>query len=252
LLLIQIGLLLGPGLAYDFLSGIEHGVSYGVATLVFFSFHAFQGYRLHDMYWDLLADRAREVKRTHELESAQEMLRYRATHDQLTGLVNRGQILSVLEREIERATRSGTPLGIVMLDLDHFKEVNDQFGHLGGDEVLCGVAKRLQASVRPYDAVGRYGGEEFLIVLPGCDIEESAASAERIRERIEDQPLVLLKAQARVTASFGVSVFLPERDTNKRQMIGRADKALYLAKQRGRNRVEVFVPQPKVLTSATL
>jgi diguanylate cyclase (GGDEF)-like protein len=246
LLWVHLLLLFGPALPYDFLAGTQHGRSNGLATFALLGFLLLQGHRLHGMYWSLLLDRALEVQRTEELEaataaaeSAQERLRHQATHDTLTGVMNRAEVLRVFEREFEHALRTGTSLGVLMLDLDHFKEVNDRYGHQDGDEVLRSVAERVRCSVRSYDSVGRYGGEEFLIVFPGCGLEQCVQSAERIRKAIGSDPVSLSHTQTLITASFGVTVVDRSMDTDQRQPIGRADKALYAAKKNGRNRVEI-------------
>lgn len=245
-LLAQLLLLLAPVTAYEFVLGSIHGLSLGLATLVFLGFHVVQGYRLNCVHWKLISSRALERERMKELEDAkaaaeqaQEKLHYQATHDTLTNVMNHAQILRVFDRELERAIRGRVPLGILMLDLDFFRRVNEEYGHLGGDEVLRAVAERMRGSLRSYDAVGRYGGEEFLIVLPGCDAKDSAASAERIRQAIAGEPVLHERAQVMVTASFGVTVFDPKNDSGLRQLIARADKALYRAKRKGKNRVEV-------------
>ena len=116
------------------------------------------------------------------LVQAREAMRFKATHDTLTGVWNRGAILETLEREVWRSRREGPSLGVLIADLDHFKSVNDTYGHLAGDAVLREVTKKMQADVRPYDAVGRYGGEEFLVLLPGCSGSETRDKAERLRE----------------------------------------------------------------------
>lgn len=125
----------------------------------------------------------RLLKLQQELIQAREELRFRATHDVLTGVLNRGALLEMLHRELERGARSGTATAVLMLDLDHFKQVNDTYGHLAGDAVLREVARRMMEVVRSYDFIGRYGTEEFLIVLPGCDrkqVEHSAPSASAV------------------------------------------------------------------------
>jgi diguanylate cyclase (GGDEF)-like protein len=250
LLSVQLVLLFGLALPYELFARVPHGLSLGLATLVFVGFLLIQGHRLHGMYWDLLAERASEMQRMRELEAAkaaseraQEQLRYQATHDILTGVVNRAEILRICGREVERAMRQGTSLGVVMIDLDHFKQVNDRFGHLGGDEVLRCVSERVAGNLRPYDAVGRYGGEEFLVVLPSCDRQQSAVTAERIRSAIAGYPVRAAQTPTRITASFGVTVLDPTADTDQLQMIARADSALYEAKKNGRNRVAVEFPR---------
>lgn len=154
-------------------------------------------------------------------------------------MMNRGQIINAYEQELDRSLHNGRPFGVVMVDLDNFKQVNDQFGHLGGDEVLRTAAARVRQSVRSSDIVGRYGGEEFLILLPGCDAEECAMSAERVRLAIEGKPVAHEGSNIRVTGSFGVAVFDPDTETGHLHMISRADKALYEAKRKGKNRVEI-------------
>ena len=250
LLSLQLGLLFGPAIPYEFLTSAPHDLSLGLATLAFAQFLILQGHRLHGMYWDLLSDRALEVRRTQELEAAktaaeraQEQLRYQANHDILTGVMNRAGILGVCGRELERAVRLQTSLGLLMIDLDHFKQVNDRFGHLGGDEALRCIAERIASNLRSYDALGRYGGEEFLIVLPSCELEQAAIAAERIRESIEANPVPLGRAAAKITASFGVTVLDAENDTEQRQLIARADAALYEAKRSGRNCVAMQPPR---------
>jgi diguanylate cyclase (GGDEF)-like protein len=242
----QLLLLLAPVIVYECQLGSSYGLSIGLATLVFFAFHMIQGHRLHGMYWALSASRASEKQRIRELEAAtsmaeraQKRLQYQATHDALTDMMNRGQIISAFERQLEQSFRGGTPFGVVMVDLDNFKQVNDQFGHLGGDEVLRTAAARVRQSVRSTDTVGRYGGEEFLILLPGSDAEDCAASAERVRLAFESEPVIHESSQIRVTGSFGVAVFDPDTETGHLHMIARADKALYEAKRRGKNRVEI-------------
>ncbi|MBI3681482.1 MAG: diguanylate cyclase [Acidobacteria bacterium] len=190
----------------------------------------------------------RILKLQAELVAAREALREQATHDALTGLWNRRSILESLEREQIRAAREGAPVGLLMLDLDHFKKVNDTYGHLAGDMVLQEAARRLQLSVRQYDGVGRYGGEEFLVVLPGCDEPALRGRAEAMRSAIAAQPFRSADQMLSVTASFGATVFLPRQLVDTGQLIRIADEALYEAKRLGRNRV-IFrssVPEPSL------
>ncbi len=169
--------------------------------------------------------------------AASEAFRYQATHDSLTGLWNRAAILDILRRELARGQREDTPIGIVVVDLDHFKSVNDNHGHQAGDVVLQEAARRMVAAVRDYDAVGRYGGEEFLIVLSGCDTETTTRQAERIREAIGAEEMDAGPARLRVTASMGVVT--SSISTESEAMFRSADAALYRAKRGGRNRVEL-------------
>jgi two-component system, cell cycle response regulator len=175
-----------------------------------------------------------------DLLAAQEALKFRATHDSLTGIDNRAAIMEALDREISRQLRDNRPFGIVLADIDHFKNVNDTYGHLSGDDVLRMVAERLRNSTRPYDSVGRLGGEEFLIVAPSSDISGTLALAERIRKDIESQSVLAQSGSIRVTVSLGIAVsFHPPCDV--KTLLQLADDALYRAKANGRNRSKVAV-----------
>lgn len=171
-----------------------------------------------------------------------EALREQATHDPLTKLWNRHAILDILERELNRATREGAPLGLLMADLDHFKRINDTYGHLAGDAALREVAQRMRASLRSYDAVGRYGGEEFLVVLPGSNESQSLHLAERIREQIGTEPVAAAEGALRITLSVGVTGWNGESALSPELLIRAADNALYRAKSTGRNRIEWGAP----------
>ena len=158
-----------------------------------------------------------------------------ASNDPLTGLQNRRRTTERLESEIARARRYGTPLSVALCDVDHFKHVNDRFGHNMGDEVLVEVAKGLMASLREVDLVGRWGGEEFLVVLPDTEPHGALVAGERLRLGVE-AIAPFAEGPERVTCSVGVSAFQPEDSTT--EFIDRADQALYRAKKNGRNRVE--------------
>jgi diguanylate cyclase (GGDEF)-like protein len=166
----------------------------------------------------------------------QEQLRIEATHDVLTGTLNRRAILSLLERQAAQATRHPSQVGILLLDLDHFKKVNDSHGHTTGDDVLTETAKRLAAPLRRYDALGRYGGEEFLIVLPRCDLERTAEIAERVRLSVSTTPIDTSAGKIAITASIGAAA-MDHGPVSAHELIQRADQALYDAKALGRNRV---------------
>ena len=194
----------------------------------------------------------RIVELQRELLAAREALRDQATRDALTRLWNRGTILAALQRELARGSREGEPLSLAIMDLDHFKVVNDTFGHLAGDEVLREAARRMNGAVRSYDGVGRYGGEEFLILLPGCDGASALEQAERLRQLICAEPVVIGELVHTVTASFGVTSVVPGPSTSSEQMIDRADQALYLAKSRGRNRVEFFQAKTETTSPTAL
>jgi len=170
-----------------------------------------------------------------QLLHTREALRDQATHDGLTKLLNRGAILEVLRTEIARAERERHPLSVLMLDLDRFKSINDVHGHLIGDMVLREAAQRMRAAGRRYDSVGRYGGEEFLVVLPGCGLDDARSQAERLRETIAGTPFASDSQPLRVTISVGVSC---AHDHDADILIREADEALYRAKSLGRNRVE--------------
>ena len=180
-----------------------------------------------------LQARLRSGMRIVELE---EKLRRQATLDALTGLLNRGAIMERLEIEMERAGREGESLCVAMVDLDHFKQVNDTCGHSAGDTVLREAAKRMSSVLRPYDVIGRYGGEEFIIVFVRCEEDTASAIAERIREAISNEPVNTGSQGISITASIGVSQVVPS--TNADTAIREADDALFRAKQLGRNRVE--------------
>jgi two-component system cell cycle response regulator len=176
-----------------------------------------------------------------ELIEAQEALRVQATRDSLTRLWNRHAIFEILARESCRGRRDNKPLGVVMGDLDHFKQINDTYGHIAGDAVLREVGSRLEHLLRPYDSVGRYGGEEFLALLPGCNAEHTLERAEGIRDRIGKTPVVIDGGEVNVTISFGVTAVPPGAEASSEQIIRVADEALYRAKENGRNRSELAV-----------
>ncbi len=172
-----------------------------------------------------------------ELVSARETLRYQATHDDLTGLLNRPAALEALRSELERSGRQESPLCLMLADFDHFKDINDRYGHTIGDAVLCETARRMRAAVRTYDIVGRYGGEEFLFILPGCDAQSATRQAERLRSVIAGQPIELPRVTISFTISVGVVVKYDATIKDLDALIQAADAALYEAKLRGRDRV---------------
>ena len=172
-----------------------------------------------------------------QLISAREALRDQASHDQLTGLWNRAAVLDILDNELARAQRQCAPLGLIVADLDNFKQINDTYGHSAGDEVLRLAAKAMRDSVRRYDAVGRYGGEEFLIVLPGCDASNAVVHAERLRTAVARISLQMPGGTIQPTMSLGVAVAGDQVATDSCALIEAADTALYRAKHEGRNRV---------------
>jgi diguanylate cyclase (GGDEF)-like protein len=190
------------------------------------------------------------MERTAQLEvekqgllRAREALQFQAAHDSLTGLWSRGAILEQLSREVERAIREKTVLSVILGDLDNFKVINDTYGHVCGDFVLREAAKCLGRLMRGYDAAGRYGGEEFLVLLPGLDAAKNPDRAQELVDAIALQPIDHNGTGITVTCSFGVTVFRPWLGrTTIGELIARADNALYQAKRRGRNRVEFDQP----------
>jgi two-component system, cell cycle response regulator len=176
------------------------------------------------------------------LVSARESMRHAATHDNLTGLMNRGEIVAMLTRELERARRDRKPVGVILGDIDHFKKVNDTFGHLFGDEALREIGRRLRAHLRVYDGVGRYGGEEFLLILPDCDLAAAMHRANDLREFIASTPVTYSGAETPITMSMGVAISHGDGQSEVEALLNQADAGLYRAKQKGRNRVEHFTP----------
>ena len=173
-----------------------------------------------------------------KLLSTQQSLHFAATHDFLTNLWNRAEIISFLERELARSRREGRPIGIVLLDVDHFKAINDSLGHGGGDAVLKELGRRLRSQLRSYDGLGRYGGEEFLLVLPGCDLETTSNRAESIRHSVAGLPFVTDWGRSLVTVSMGVTVAQCPTVKAYQAYLQDADMALYRAKHKGRNCIE--------------
>jgi two-component system, cell cycle response regulator len=180
----------------------------------------------------------------------QQSLRFAATHDFLTNLLNRSEVLAALEREIARGGREHKSMSIILSDIDHFKRVNDTLGHAAGDEVLKEVARRLKLDLRPYDFVGRYGGEEFLILLPGCNLENGARRADTIRSLVCKDPIQTPFGTASVTLSMGVTETSACRKCSVSEFLHEADLSLYEAKKKGRNRVEVFSPSARSSAAA--
>lgn len=162
-----------------------------------------------------------------------------ALTDSLTEIYNRRYLMQRMLEEIERANKKKSKVSIFMIDVDYFKRINDEFGHLTGDQVLVLIAQIIKANTREIDIVGRYGGEEFCIVLPDTDKEGALLAAERIRGAVATTPLKVYDAQLKVTVSIGIATF-PKDGLQISELIDRADHALYKAKEHGRNRIENF------------
>jgi two-component system cell cycle response regulator len=175
-----------------------------------------------------------------ELMATREALRVQATHDALTGIPNRAGVLDALHTELCRASREGGAMAVLMGDVDRFKSINDAYGHQTGDEILREAAHRMKSAMRAYDMVGRYGGEEFLAVLPGCHAEGARAQGERIRASFAAETFLARGESLPVTCSFGVSWREVADPSDADALIREADMALYAAKANGRNRVECY------------
>ena len=162
-----------------------------------------------------------------------------ASTDHLTGVLNRRAFIERMEAEIHRSGRQGTPFSLLLVDIDHFKEINDRFGHQAGDLVLKKFVEALSESVRPYDFVGRYGGEEFVVALAGTDGAQAGRVAERMRKGVEEMKIGQADGPQtiQITASFGVASSLPGAEETVDSLTRRADEAMYRAKDGGRNRV---------------
>jgi len=185
-----------------------------------------------------------------QLVAARDSLRDLATHDSLTGCWNRRTILETLGNEINRAYRQKSSVGVVFIDLDNFKSINDTHGHLAGDRVLREAAHTMAALARPYDSLGRYGGEEFLLILPGCDRMNAVSHAGRMRLALADHVVKTSTVDIRFTASFGVTVAERDARADLNGLIQAADAAMYRAKRAGRNRVEFAAFGESLLASA--
>ncbi len=180
----------------------------------------------------------RIVDLQNELISARETLRLQAMQDPLTQILNHGAILDALLNEINRSQREQQPLSLILADLDGFKAVNDTYGHVAGDQVLIEVARRMRNCLRSYDSIGRYGGEEFLVVLPNSDESQALGLAERIRVAISSEPFRFSHVDLTVTVSQGVTTWMDPDSIPIERLIQSADRALYGVKHSGRNAVQ--------------
>lgn len=222
---VYIILLTAKGQKQDIIEGLEAGADDFVA----------KPFDPHELRARLRAG-LRIVELHEQLISTREQLRVEATHDSLTGLWNRAAILEILQRELARSQRAGTPVAVVLADLDHFKYINDTRGHLAGDAVLREVTRRMSTSIRIYDAIGRYGGEEFLIVTPGVGLAGAVNQAERLRAGVSREPVDTFDGAFSVTLSLGVAASSEAKEAD--ELVRAADTALYRAKNAGRNRTE--------------
>lgn len=184
----------------------------------------------------------RILKMQQELIAAREALRDQATRDPLTMVRNREGIISFLHKEVGRASRSREPLTVMMMDVDNFKSTNDNYGHLAGDAILVEVSRRIEASIRSYDAVGRYGGDEFLVVLPNCDAESGLSLAQRIRRQVTSPSYAMPDESYSTDLSVGVATTSKGAGLSVNGLIGAADAALIHAKRLGKNRAELYTP----------
>lgn len=188
------------------------------------------------------------------LMQACEATKFEATHDQLTGLLNRPAILEGFHAEWERSRRTECNLGIALIDVDNFKDVNDEYGHLAGDAVLRETAKCMSGALRPYDLIGRYGGEEFLLVLPDCNLSQAYTVAERLRSAVFTRP-VFIESRSEplsITVSIGVAATHCAQLTEN-MLLQAADVAMYRAKQSGRNTTEqalITIPEQRLVHAA--
>ena len=189
--------------------------------------------------WGSIRDITERKQVEAELQAAKAVAEEAATHDPLTGLWNHNRIIEILMEELSRSDRQGGPVSLAMVDLDHFKEINDTYGHVVGDEVLREVALRLQRAIRVYDAVGRFGGEEFMVVLPGTEGATAEAAAERIRTEISRERVLTSAGTLQITASLGLVTSVGDLLHDATALLVAADTAMYSAKVAGRDRVTI-------------
>lgn len=182
--------------------------------------------------------------REKQQEEALENLSEQATHDPLTGIFNRRYMDRILPDEISLSRQNGSTLGLIMADVDHFKQVNDEYGHKAGDLVLQSLAVLLKKCVRTADVVCRYGGEEFVIIMPGATLSTLGRTAEEIRSRCQAMYLTYDGQEIKVTISLGVAAY-PQHGSHADEVLVHADNALYCAKEQGRNRVVVYLPESR-------
>ena len=212
----------------DFIVGMEAGADN----------YIIKPFKLNELRLRLRAAK-RIIELQNELIADRDAFRTQSSHDSLTGLWNHREILHILAQELSRAEREEQCVGVIMDDIDFFKKINDTYGHLTGDVVLRSIAETLHSLMRSYDYIGRYGGEEFLVVLPECCLEYAEAFAERLRLKVSSECIVTPVGKIPVTISFGVTASGRKGNKDAESLVDTADKALYRAKENGRNRVEV-------------
>ncbi|MDQ7784474.1 MAG: GGDEF domain-containing protein [Desulfomonilaceae bacterium] len=218
-------------------------VDYASSPTIIISFVGIICFLAYGIYLSRMMKEVRQAEDVREnlisfLTQAQDALHYQATHDSLTGLWNRAAILECFEQELARTRREDSVMSVIIADVDHFKLINDGYGHQAGDAVLREIAQRLKSCLRTYDAVGRYGGEEFLMIFPGCDAEQSGHIAERLVNELRSKPIRTSEGSFDITMSFGIVSLDGSREQDVDSIIRLADQALYNAKRAGRNRVE--------------
>ncbi len=201
--------------------------------------------KLNRSYEQIVLQLRREKERAEslamELKEANERLRTLAFRDGLTGLYNHRYFQEIMEREIKRAARYQRPLSLILIDIDHFKQINDTFGHQRGDQVLKTLGKIIENTIRTSDIAARYGGEEFAIILPETDLKGAAVLAERLRKAVESCPMDLNGTMTKITISLGVTTYMGgQKEVKKSKIIDAADRALYNSKEKGRNRVSLI------------
>ena len=192
---------------------------------------------------DKLAQAMREV------EAAMLIIQEQAIHDELTGLYNRRYLLAAIDTKVRRAARSSDVFCILLLDVDHFKRINDTFGHLAGDQALTLLSKTISSKLRTIDCFGRYGGEEFILLMPQTNLNGALLAAERMREVIATSKFELVQSDTSLSVSIGVAEFFDGESVE--QIISRADLALYAAKDGGRNRVVAAAPPNPIFSEIT-
>ncbi len=186
-------------------------------------------------------DITKRIQMEEQLKQTAQKLKKQALTDDLTGLLNHGAVLNRFKEEVERAERQKEPVSVLLADLDHFKNINDQYGHQVGDSVLKHASQCIYKSFRGYDIKGRYGGEEFLIVMPKTKLKNAQKAAERLRKMFKGSPLQTKGGKITATLSIGLVSSYPHKDHVKSEtLLKLSDNALYKAKEKGRDRVEVF------------